>query len=221
LPMPPGVPAGGIFNQAANHSIGTNVSVLYLDPVAVDLSASTPFGSSGSASAIHGGQSGSLVAQPATTTLGLGNVRPSLISASHSNARLKAIETATRPGRSRAELPDIATLAPDKVPGRPGPNAVGYVDPTPSNSLIADQTNNTQKLTVLVSVPGMAVLMKIDKVQTDELESEKQRISANLAIYSAASLTVGVSAPGLTSMIRRDKRRLIVTPGARSPGSPH
>ena len=40
LPTPAGVPAGGIFKQIAAHAANANLSVLYLDPVAIDLSTS-------------------------------------------------------------------------------------------------------------------------------------------------------------------------------------
>ncbi len=40
-----------------------------------------------------------------------------------------------------------------------------------------------------------------------ENEREEKWIPANLVIYSAASLMVGVSAPGITPLARRYKRR--------------
>ena len=71
----------------------------------------------------------------------------------------------------------------------------------------------------------MMNLIDRGEAETDENDLDEKRISADLAVYSAASLMVGVSAPGLTSEIRggkaKAKRPVSVPPGGRGLGSPH
>jgi hypothetical protein len=223
LPMPPGVPAGGIFKQVAVQTTNANLGVLSLDPVAVDLSPSSfaPAGASGLAVAMHGSQPASFVAQAATTTLRLSTLQSSLGSSLASRLVDVPIELAARPGRQRAVLPDVAALAPEKVPRLPASNAVGNADPELPNGPIAELTLSAQTPIAAVLSPGMAGHGDSGQAETGRKE---HRLPAQMAIYSAVSLTVAVSAPGLTSVIRRgrgrDKQRLNVVPDGRAPGSP-
>jgi hypothetical protein len=223
LPMPPGVPAGGIFKQAAAQFTSAGVGVVSLDPIAVDLSPSNiaPAGSSGLAAAMHGGQSALLVAQGATTTLRLSALQFSPGSSLASHPVEALIETAARPDRQRAELPDVAALAPEDLPEFPVSDAGGYADPKPLDDSMMELALTAQRpvaLKLSASVTGHS--------DPDESETQRKehRLRAHLAIYSAVSLTVGVSAPGLTSVISRgkgrDRRRVNVAPGGRAPGSP-
>jgi hypothetical protein len=221
LPIPPGVPAGGIFKQVAAHSTIANLSVLSLDPVAVDLSTSSSasIASTGVTGAVHGGQPASLAAQSATNTLGFGFLKRSLRSWSNSSPRLIPIETAAQIARPRAELPDVTALAAQGVPKNPDSEVFEDANPRPS----IDSMTEPMKTQELATREASSIAVnRIDPGEAETALKEK-RISVNLAIYSAASLVVGVSAPGLTSVIRRGKvkarRRLPGVPGGRPPGS--
>ncbi len=221
LPMPPGVPAGGIFKQIAARSTVANVSVLYLDPVAVDGSpvSLAPAASLGVTGAIHGGLPSSLSAQSAANTLGFGLLKSSVRTLSDSPPRLLPNETAARRQRPRAELPDITALSAVGVPRDPVSELVGDANPRPSINSMAEPTK------VLASVAFPPVVNRIDLGEADAAETDlnEKRIPANLVIYSGISLIVGISAPGLTSMIRRGdakaKSRLTVAARGRALGS--
>ena len=226
LPMPGGVPAGGIFKQIAAHSTSANVGLLNLDPVASDLSLSSPAatGSSVVPTGIHGGQPASLVAQPATTRLGFRLVTTKMLSSSDSIPDVVPIETPARPGGERAELPEITALASDVVPERAVSELVEFGDPNSSNGSITEPTMRAQEWVVLVPSPGLPIPIDPGKAQMAESDRKERRIPPIFAVYSSALLTVAVSAPGLASMIRRgkglDRRRPTVAAGCRAPGSP-
>jgi hypothetical protein len=209
LPMPPGVPAGGIFKQFAVPSSTGPVGVLSLDPVAVDLSplSTAPALTSGVAAISKGSQPTSLAAQASTTSIRFGVVQPSLISYSESASRTVPIVATVIPGRQRAELPDVFALAPLKAPERASVDTPGFADPTLSDGSITTPTTMTQWLVALARLSGVAGAAQPGEAETAESEREHTLIPANLAIYSAATLTIGVSAPGLTSGIRGGKWR--------------
>jgi hypothetical protein len=225
LPMPPGVPAGGVFKQIAANSASANVSVLLLDPVAVDPStvSSGPVTSSSVTGTFHGGPTSALAAQSATNMPGVGFLKSSLRSASDSTRRLIAIDTAANPARPRAELPDVATLAAVAMPKSPVSDLAQDADPRPSIDSMKVPKKTTQELVSREASPS--VMNRIDPADTEKTDRNEKRIAAKIAIYSAASLMVGVSAPGLTSVIHRGKakakRRLTVVTGGRAFGSPH
>ncbi len=113
-PPPPGVPAGGIFNQAAAHSSTANISVLSLDPVAVDLAppSSVAAGYLGFAAVVARRQPTSFSAQPAATSFGLSFVNSVVGAPSDSNLRPVATATITPPPGQCAELPDVTAFVP-------------------------------------------------------------------------------------------------------------
>ena len=122
LPTPAGVPAGGIFKQMAARAANANLSVLYLDPVAVELSTSgsAPVSPSGIAGTSHGGQPSSLVAQSAKPALDFGYGKASFRSSSDSIPHVIQFKTAARPSRSRAELPGRHRFCSRHVSQTPG-----------------------------------------------------------------------------------------------------
>jgi hypothetical protein len=226
LPTPPGVPAGGIFGQVATLSTGSNVSALFLDPVAVDLStlSSAPVVSSGVAGKIHGGQPHIVATQSATNTLGFGFLKPSLFSSSDSTPRLIPIGTSAKPARQRAELPDVIALAAVAAPKNAASDTQEDADPKAPIDSVTERLKNPEDLVASEASSGAASRINPGDGGRGETKPKDQRIPANLAIYTAASLTVSVSAPGLTSVIRHDKRwakrRLTIAPGGRARGRP-
>jgi hypothetical protein len=99
-------------------------------------------------------------------------------------------------------------------------------DPRPSIDSMTVPEKMTQELVSLEASPSlMNRINPADAADTEKTDRNEKRIPAKIAIYSAASLMVGVSAPGLTSVIHRGKakakRRLTVVPGGRAFGSPH
>ncbi len=218
LPMPPGVPAGGIFKQFAVPSSSGPVGVLSLDPVAVDLSplSTAPAVTSGVATISQGSQPTSLATQATTTSIRFGVVQPSLMSPAASASRTVPIVATVIPGRQRAQLPDVFALAPLKAPERASVDTPGFADPTLSDGSITAPATMTQRLVALMPSSGVAGAAQPGEAETAQNERAHTLIPANLAIYSATSLTIGVSAPGLTSVIRvrrwRNSRRLAVGP---------
>jgi hypothetical protein len=208
LPNPAGIPAGGIFRQVAANSLNAAVSVLEIDPVASDLSDSGPaaVGFPGSALSVYIGQPASLAAQPAPNIIGFRIPRPSLLSSSDSRPVVVSVKTAAVAGRERAELPDITELALIDRPVSTVSNAPESPDPKATDASLAALTTTTQE----VALPAPPILPgTIDPAEsdTDDGHRARQRMSTNLVIYSATSLSMAASAPGLASMIRRDKRR--------------
>jgi hypothetical protein len=205
---PAGVPAGGIFNQLTSHSINANVSVLYIDPVASDLSASGPaaVGSSRSAVSLSTGQPASLAAQLAPNIIGFRVPRPSLLSPIDSNPRVVLVKTAVPAVRERAELPDIAELALIERPVGTVSNPLESPNPESADASLVALTTIAQEV-ALPAPPGLP--SRIDPGESDTADGRRARprMSTNLVIYSATSLTVAASAPGLTSTIRRGNRR--------------
>ena len=209
LPMPPGVPVGGIFKQVAAHSNSGLASALSLDPVAVDLS---PTGSasaviSGVAVAAHDGQSTSLALQAANSTLRFGVVQPSLKLSSGSAPRAVPVETAVTPGRQRAVLPDVAALVPVDDAISPSSDPVGFLDLKLPERAMTELAATMQILVGLAPSSGEWGMIDSGGVSRALTQRDESGIPADLAIYSAASLTVSVSAPGLTLMIRGGSRR--------------
>jgi hypothetical protein len=205
---PAGVPAGGIFNQLTSHSINANVSVLYIDPVASDLSASGPaaVGSSGSALSLYPGQPGSLAAQSAPNIIGFRVPRPSLLSPTDSSPRVVLVKTAVPAARERAELPDIAELALIERPVGTVSNPLESPDPESADAALVALTTSAQEV-ALPAPPGLPSPIDPGESDTADGHRARHRMSTNLVIYSATSLTVAASAPGLTSTIRRGKQR--------------
>jgi len=216
--MPQGVPAGGIFKQVAAHSFG----VLALDPVAVDLAPAST--TAGFTVAAHGGQPPSLATQAGTTAVRFSAFQPSLTSTSDSAPRAASIVSAVTAGRERAELPEVAALAPARVPDRATSDAGGFAGPTLPDDSVTELTATTQELITSTPSPIVAGWVSPADAESIETEREEYRIPANLAIYTAASLTIGVSAPGLTSVIRggkwHNKRRATGAAVQRAPRSP-
>jgi hypothetical protein len=205
---PAGVPAGGIFTQVASHSINANVSVLYIDPVASDLSASGPaaVGSSGSALSLYPGQPASLAAQSAPNIIGFRVPRPSLFSPTDSSPRVVLVKTAVPAARERAELPDIAELALIERPLGTVSNPLESPDPESADAALVALTTIAQEV-ALPAPPGLPSPIDPGESDTADGHRARHRMSTNLVIYSATSLTVAAAAPGLTSMIRSGKRR--------------
>jgi hypothetical protein len=205
---PAGVPAGGIFNQLTSHSINANVSVLYIDPVASDLSGSgsAAVGSSRSALSLSTGQPASLAAQSAPNIIGFRVPRPSLLSPTDSSPRVVSVKTAVPAARERAELPDIAELALIERPVGTVANPLKSPNPESADASLVAPTTSAQEV-ALPAPPGMP--SPIDPSESDTVDGHRarHRMSTNLVIYSATSLTVAASAPGLTSTIRRGKQR--------------
>jgi hypothetical protein len=208
LPNPAGVPAGGVFRQVAANSFNATVGVLHIDPVASDLSASGPaaVGFSGSALSVYTGQPASLAAQPAPSIIGFRIPRPSLLSSSDSSPVFVSLETAAAGGRERAELPDIAELALIDRPVSAVSNASESPDPKATDASLAALTTSAQEV-ALPAPTGLPGPIDPAESDTDDGHRARQRMSTNLVIYSATSLSMAASAPGLTSMIRRGKRR--------------
>jgi hypothetical protein len=205
---PAGVPAGGIFNQVASHSITANVNVLYIDPVASDLSASGPaaVGSSRSALPLSTGQPASLAAQSAPNIIGFRIPRPSLLSPTDSSPRVVLVKTAVPAAPERAELPDIAELALIERPVGTVSNPLESPDPKSVDASLVALTTSAQEV-ALPAPPGLPNAVDPGESDTADGHRARPRMSTNLVIYSATSLTVAASAPGLTSTIRRGKRR--------------
>ena len=157
---------------------------------------------------------------------GFGFLKSSLRSSSDSTRGLIPIETAAKPARPRAELPDVAALAAVAIPKSPVPDLAQGADPRPSIDSMTVPEKMTQELVSLEASPSvMNRIDPADAADTEKTDRNEKRIPAKIAIYSAASLMVGVSAPGLTSVIHhgkaKAKRRLTVVPGGRAFGSPH
>jgi hypothetical protein len=208
-PTPPGIPAGGIFQQGSAHANGANISVLYLDPVVVDLSSPSLASASSPrfAAAVTGGQPTSLAAQPAAPTLGLGVVKRLLGPSIDSTQRSVAAATTAARLRQRAELPDVAALAPVVVPETRNADVVGSIAAKPSDDLLSQRPNENEPTIALTAFPGGP--LSINQLEAEFFTNElgEKQLPANMVIYSAASLMVGVSAPGMTSLVRRGKRR--------------
>ena len=223
LPMTQGVPAGGIFKQIAGHSTIANLGVLSPDPVAVDLStlSSAPMASAGGTGSAHGGHPSSVAAQSATNTLGIGFLKPSIRSSADSSPRPIRIDTAARPARPRAELPDVTALATVAVPMNPVSAVLEDANSRSSSDSTTEPMKKFQDLVAWEASTSAIYPVSPGEAETDLYEN---RIPVNLTIYSAASVMVGVSAPSLTSVIRRGKakaRRLLPGgPGGWPPGSP-
>ena len=211
-PLPPGVPAGGIFNQAAARSSTANISVLSLDPVAVDLAppGSVAAGSLGFAAVVARCQPTSVSAQPAATGFGLSFVNSVVGPSSDSNLRPVATATITRPRGQRAELPDVTTFVPLDVANGPSADFVGRAGPQRVSGSTTDLSAETQHLGAIVTLPAAQRSVVRRESDSSQNESAERWIPANLVIYSAASMMVGVSAPGMTPLARRSK-------GARTP----
>jgi hypothetical protein len=208
LPNPAGIPAGGVFRQVATNSFNATVGVLHIDPVASDLSVSGPaaVGFLGSALSVYTGQPASLVAQPAPNIIGFRIPRPSLLSSSDSSPVVVSVKTAAAAGRERAELPDIAELALIDRPVGAVSSAPESPDPKAIDASLAALTTSAQEV-ALPAPPGLPGPIDSGESETDDGHRERQRTSTNLVIYSATSLSMAASAPGLASMVRRDKRR--------------
>jgi hypothetical protein len=207
--MPPGVPAGGIFKQVAARSASGTFGVLALDPVAADLSLpSTGSGSAaGVAAAVYGGQPTSLAAQAAAITLSDSLVHPKL--KSWSKSALNAVPTVIviTTGQERAKLPDVAALVTDHVPEYPSSDAAGFAIAKLADGSMLEPTPSSLSVDALVASRGVAGTVGPGETTTKKTERGESQIPAALAIYSATCLTVGVSAPGLTSVIRGGKWR--------------
>jgi hypothetical protein len=208
LPNPAGVPAGGIFRQVAANSFNATVGVLHIDPVASDLSTSGPatVGFSVSALSVYTGQPASLAPQPAPNIIGFRLPRPSLLSSSDSSPVVVSLKTAATAGRERAELPDIAELALIDRPVSTASSAPESPDPKVTDASLAALTTSAQEV-ALPAPPGLPGPIEPGESDTDDIRSARQGTSTNLVIYSASSLSMAASAPGLASMIRRGKRR--------------
>jgi hypothetical protein len=203
--MPPGVPAGGIFKQAATHSTGMTVGVLAADPAAADLSPSSNFAPAasggGMAANVSVGQASSPVNQPFKSWRSFDVVTRS--TALFSNARSKTpkpIATASTPARQRAILPDLdehaaATMDAVELAKSPAPKIA-------SDSMV-ETTAPNQTLAALASVAMGARAERAIAVDPGDTQPATIKIRAGIVIYGAIVLTVGVSAPGLTSAIRR------------------
>ena len=89
---------------------------------------------------------------------------------------------------------------------------------------MTEPTKEPAELVAGQALPAVANGLDPGFADTDGTDLNEERAPANLVIYSASWLTVAVSAPGLASMIRRDKgrlrRRSTVVPRRRFPGSP-
>jgi hypothetical protein len=111
------------------------------------------------------------------------------------------------------------------MPKSPVSDLAQDADPRPSIDSMTVPEKTTQELVSREASPR--VMNRIDPADadTEKTDRNEKRIPAQIAIYSAASLMVGVTAPDLTSVIHRGKakakRRLTVVPGGRAFGSPH
>ena len=216
-----GVPASGIFKQSTVFSNSANISVLSLDPVAVDLSPPSPLlaVSSGFATAARGAQPNSYAVGPAMTTLRLGDAKTSLVPAHDRSQRSLATGTTSTRIRQRAELPDVAALAP-VVTDSSMADSVGHVAAKASDDVITDGPAKTLQAVSRPALPMGPLRVVVHEAEPSESEREDEQMPANLAIYSAASLVVGVSAPGMTSQVRRDTRRSRARSGGGTRGCP-
>jgi hypothetical protein len=215
LPMPSGIPVGGIFTQIAAHGNHASVSVLSVDAVAIDFSSlnSAPVTPIVAPAA---GQPAALITQAAGSAPGPGGVlRGSLRLSSNSTPRLKPLEITKRPARERAQLPEVVALESSGIPNN-----------GPVFEMVQSAIPTTKPEALLVSQELPAVDIGIDPGETGtggQTDRDEQRASADVIVYSAGWVTVAVSAPGLTSMTRRGRRRVrrrpTLLPKGRSPGS--
>jgi hypothetical protein len=210
LPIPSGVPAGGIFAQMAAYTTRGSVGVLNVDAVTVDLStlSTAPVATSGTPGAVQGGPPASLATQSSDNTRGSGVLKSSIRLSSGVTPTPVPIETVARPARQRAELPEVAALAGDGIASGPLSDAV-QVNPNPSIDSTAEPTKNPEELVAGEAPAAAASRMELSEADTAETALNDKRIPANLAIYSAGAVTVAVSvsAPGLSSFIRRGQGR--------------
>jgi hypothetical protein len=203
LPIPLGVPAGGVFNQIAANSAGAGVAPLSPDPVAVDLSAphSTSLVATGSLTAFHASQPSFIAAQSAAN--GFGSARSSLRLTLTQAPKAARVETAARAHGQRADLPDVAALVGAPVSIR----AVADQSEIPMMSPRADAgTEPPAELQTMVAQTEFALGANQINLLEDP-EADLDTTPAHVAIYSAASLTLGLTTPGLTTMMRRLNKR--------------
>jgi hypothetical protein len=96
--------------------------------------------------------------------------------------------------------------------------------PAPSINSMTELTKESLELVARRALPAVAIGFDPGGADTGETDLNEQRAPANVVIYSAGWVTVAVSAPGLTSMIRREngrlRRRSTVVPRRRFSGSP-
>jgi hypothetical protein len=79
-------------------------------------------------------------------------------------------------------------------------------NPEASDAAIIVLAAGAQELP-LPPLPGLPVPIEHSTAETVSRDRKPRALKASFAIYSAASLTVAASAPGLTSMFQRDKER--------------
>ena len=123
---------------------------------------------------------------------------------SDSNLRPVATATITRPRGQRAELPDVTTFVPLDVANGPSADFVGRAGPQRVSGSTTDLSAETQHLGAIVTLPA-AQFRRSTRVRLVPKRKRGKWIPANLVIYSAASMMVGVSAPGMTPLARRYK----------------
>ena len=216
----------GIFTQIAAHGNDASASVLSVDAIAIDFSTFNTASVTPAVvpAAVAGGQPASLVTQTAAGTLGPGGVlKTAFRLSSNPTPRLKLLDTAKRASLERPELPEVIALAAGGIPTNgPVSEMVQSGIPSPSIDSITEPTTEPQGLVATDSLASVVIGINPNDIDTGEIDLAEQRAPANLVVYSAGWLTVAVSAPGLTSMIRRGRRRVrrysTVVPKDRVPG---
>jgi hypothetical protein len=211
-PIPAGVPASGIFKPSADRIGGDSGILLSVDAVAADLSTlgsarvdtrEVAAAASGTSLAINQGP----IAAP---TPGSAPAIQAPAAAPGPTLGQSSADAVNTKEQERAVLPDLAAVWP----------AAGSVSPRPSRALPDVPANQdglvtpADVLAVAAKEPvaaanSVAVLTPVD-ADSDETAKTLRRerlIVVGLAIYGAACVTIGVAAPGLTSLIRRRKRR--------------
>jgi hypothetical protein len=209
--MPSGIPAAGIFKQTTPYPGSANITVLSADPVAVDFLpiSSATLGVASASSAVHGGQTPLLAAQTISAPQSFGSVRPLFGALSRTTTLPVSAPAKVRPAQQRAELPDIAAVLPVTVPDRDSHLQLGSADRGQLKGPRAARPIDAGTLVALAASLIAPVAGDFREAEPTGLENEqmKEQTPTTLAIYSAGSLMIGVSAPGMTSVVRRDKRR--------------
>ena len=209
LPIPPGVPAGGVFRQIAALSAPASLTAISPDPVAVDSLAYTspPLATSGSMTAVHAAQPSFIAAQAQSN-----NLRSSLVPAFARSKLARArthspTETAPRPRGQHVVLPDVTALAAAAF------SKATVDDKSLAHAPIALADSGAKPLAEPQELVALArpafVAWQTDPGEDPEVETDRHKIPADAAIYSAASLALGLTTPGLTTIMQRFKKRTI------------
>jgi hypothetical protein len=182
-PVPRAVPAGGVFQQLADRPSQRDGEEPSPDSVAMDSFSLVPIADAPAAIAValHGLGLSTPAGRAAEAPLGIDVSRPPTSAA----PRRRPTEQPGGPGPERAELPDL--LAPDPTAG-----------PTPPR-LDEDRSNGAGRSSETMSAHGANVI--------PETRRGEHRLAVRLAIYGAASLIIGVSAPGLIVTCGRNPAR--------------